>query len=222
MSLSLYALAHGLIITLSLSAMALFLGGILAYGMTACSYSRTPVLHRLIQALIYFVRGTPLLIQIFIIYFGLSQFAWLRHSYAWWWFKSPWACAVTALAINTACYTTVLFNGVIRYSVPANEIAATKALGMSAGLAFRRIIFPRAYRLALPAYSNEVIMIVKSTSLAFTITLMDIMGVTQELIAETYASFKWYLIAGAIYLTINLFILALFRYLQQRLILKAL
>ena len=167
------------------------------------------------QALIYFVRGTPLLIQIFIIYFGLSQLALIHDTFLCWWFVSPWRCATLALAINTACYTTVLFEGAIEYSVPHNEIAATVALGMTPWLAFRKVIFPRAFLLCLPAYSNEVMIIVKSPALAFTITLMDLMGETQALIADTYNTMQWYAIVGAIYLLINGMIYILFQCMQK-------
>src|SRR5579871_5320449 len=193
---------HGLIITLILMVASLIVGFVLSVCMTAASRSDIYLLRKLVGLIVYFIRGTPLLVQLFLIYYGASQFEWVRESALWFILREPLSCAIIALSINTACYTTVLLQGAIN-SVPTNEIAACEAIGMSKWLAFRRIIFPRAMRIALPAYSNEIIIILKSTSLASTITLLDLMGVTQELIARTYQTVEFYIIAGAVYLLLN-------------------
>lgn len=204
-----YPLLSGLTVTLMLMLSALFFGFILAVLMTIGSFSDSPIARRIVSTIIFFIRGTPLLVQIFLIYYGVGQFEWLRDSYLWILLRSPAACAIIALSINTACYTTILFQGAIN-SVPKNEVSACYAIGMSKWLAFRRIIFPRALRIAMPAYSNEVVMILKGTSLASTITLLDIMGVTQQLIAQTYNTFGLYCIAGVLYLAVHAIITLVF------------
>jgi His/Glu/Gln/Arg/opine family amino acid ABC transporter permease subunit len=189
-------------------------GLVLAILMTICSYSENFFLRKSVAILVFFIRGTPLLVQIFLIYYGAGQFEWIRNSPLWFILREPMACAIIALSLNSACYTTILLQGAIQ-SVPKNEIAACHAIGMPKWLAFRRIIFPRAFRLAIPAYSNEVIMILKGTSLASTITLLDLMGMTQQLIAETYATVPFYLIAAGIYLVLNGIITGIFRILLR-------
>src|SRR5262249_7460180 len=154
----------------------LMLGLILALLMTLGLLSKRCYLVIPIKLYLFFLRGTPLLVQIFLIYYGSAQFDWLKASPLWNIFQNPFLCAVLALAFNTSAYTTVLLKGAID-SVPENEVIACTALGMSKLLMFRRIILPRAIRIALPAYSNEVIMILKGTSLASTITILDLMGV---------------------------------------------
>lgn len=203
-------LLSGIVITSVLMIASVGFGLALAVLMTIGSYSECRVIKNIIAILIFFIRGTPLLVQIFLIYYGVGQFEWIRDSALWVILREPMACAIIALSLNSACYTTILLQGGIN-SVPKNEIAACHAIGMPKWLAFRRIIFPRAFRLALPAYSNEVIMILKGTSLASTITLLDIMGVTQQLIAQTYATVEFYLIAAVIYLALNAVITGVFQ-----------
>lgn len=207
-------LMSGLLITLILMIASVSAGLMLAILMTMASYSDKMLIRKIIEVIVFFIRGTPLLVQIFLIYYGMGQFAWIRDSYLWFLFREPMACAIIALSLNSACYTTVLLQGAIQ-SVPKNEIAATQAIGMKKWLAFRRIIFPRAFRIAVPAYSNEVIMILKGTSLASTITLLDIMGMTQKLIGETYQTVEFYLIAAGIYLILNGIISSIFVMLQR-------
>ena len=207
-------LMNGLVITLILMFSSLSIGFILSILMTIGSLSDRVFIKKGIDCLIFFVRGTQLLVQIFLIYYGAGQFEWIRHSSLWIILREPMACAIIAFSLNTACYTTIILKGAI-HSVPRNEIDACHAMGMSKWQAMRRIIFPRAFRIAIPAYSNEVLMILKSTSLASTITLLDLMGVTQQLIAETYDTVTFYVIAGVIYLLLNAIITSIFMFLQR-------
>ena len=209
-------LLSGTLTTIALLICALLLGFSLAILLTFASVSRHALLKWLINMYVFFIRGTPLLVQFFLIYFGSSQFVWLRQSIFWIIFQKPFFCAVLALAINTSAYTTVLLRGAIR-SVPQGEIEACKALGMSWFLMMRNVIFPRAFRIALPAYSNEVVMILKGTSLASTITLLDLMGVTQRIIAENYAAIEFLLLAGFIYFILNALIISGFRWAEKKL-----
>lgn len=209
-------LSSGTLITIALMLCALIFGFSLAICLTLASATGKKFLQYPINGYIFFIRGTPLLVQFFLIYFGSSQFMWLRDSIFWVIFQKPFSCAVLTLALNTSAYTTVLFRGAIK-SVPHGEIEACKALGMSWWMMMQKIILPRMFRIALPAYSNEVVMILKGTSLASTITLLDLMGVTQRIIAQNYAAIEFLLMAGVIYLTLNSFIITCFRLLERKL-----
>lgn len=203
-------LLNGLTITLILMFASIVIGLVLAIAMTLGAYLENRVFKKSIEFILFFVCGTPLLVQIYLIYYGVGQFDWVRESMIWPILREPMACAIIALSINTACYTSVLLKGAIN-SVPKTEVAACFAMGMSKWLALRRVILPRALRIAMPAYSNEVMMILKSTSLASTITLLDLMGVTQQLIAQTYETVPLYMAAGMIYLMVNAIIFLIFK-----------
>jgi len=196
-------LIHGIPATLSLVAIALVIGFILSVIFAQMRLARSPLLSWPARAYIYVFRSTPLLVQIYLIYYGSGQF---RHFFqdigAWHFLREAWFCAITALALNTGAYTAEIIRGGIQ-SVTRGEIEAGQALGMSSFTLFRRIIFPLAIRQALPAYGNEVILMVKSSSLASTITILEITGIAKKIIAATYAPVEVFIIAGGIYLTIN-------------------
>lgn len=207
-------LLQGLAITLALVSCALVAGIVLALGMTLAIISQHGYLRMPAQVIVFFIRGTPLLVQIFLIYYGSGQFEWLKASWLWPLFREPFTCAIMALAINTAAYTTVLLKGALE-AVPENEVMAAKAVGMSDALLMRRITLPRAFRLMLPAYSNEVIIVLKGTSLASTITLLDLMGVVNQIMAQTYASIEFLTVAGVIYLMLNVCIMTVFKIIER-------
>lgn len=161
-------------------------------------------------------RGTPLLVQIFLIYYGLGQIGFIRSSPILWWVVSEGSrCAVLALALNTAAYTSEILRGGIA-SVPAGLIEAARACGMSRAMVFRRIAFPLAIRQALPAYGNELVLMVKGTSLASTITVLEITGYAKRLMSQTYAIFEVFAIAGVIYLVLNLALIGGVRLVERR------
>ncbi|MGO4563035.1 ABC transporter permease [Rhizobiales bacterium 3FA27D7] len=161
-------------------------------------------------------RGTPLLVQIFLFYYGLGQFSFVKENAVLWWVVSDGArCAVMALALNTAAYTSEILRGGLM-SVPHGLVEAAQACGMSRVLRFRRIEFPLAIRQALPAYGNEVVLLVKGTSLASTITVLEVTGYAKRLMSQTYAVLEVFAIAGALYLVTNLILVALVRALENR------
>lgn len=208
------ALLHGLFLTLQLVAAALFIGFVLALGMTLLCLSEKPWLKQPIQAFIFCIRGTPLLVQIFLIYYGSGQFPSLQGTLLWELLKEPFACAVIALGINSSAYSTEILLGAIR-AIPYGEIEACDAFGLSWWQKLRCIILPRALRIVLPAYSNEVIILVKASSLASTITLLDLMGTTQQLINQTYSTLEFLSLAGVLYLALNGGFMVLFRTLER-------
>jgi polar amino acid transport system permease protein len=165
---------------------------------------------------ILFFRGTPLLVQLFIIYYGLAQFQTIRESFMWPILREPHWCAIIALSLNTTAYTAEIFRGAIQ-SVPWGQIEAGLSLGMSRLLLFRRIIVPKAIVFALPGYTNEVILLLKGSALASTVTIMELTGVTRNIIARTFKPIELFLVAGCIYLLLTFIITRLFMIVEYRL-----
>jgi octopine/nopaline transport system permease protein len=196
-------LLAGVPVTLALVVSSLLLGFLFAVILAQMRLSRNLLLSNLAYAYVYVFRSTPLLVQIFLIYYGSGQFREPLESVGLWYFlREPYFCAVLALTMNTAAYTAEIIRGGI-LSVPWGQLEAGRAIGMSGATLFRRIVFPVAVRQALPAYGNEIILMVKSTSLASTITLLEVTGIAKKIIAETFQPMEVFIIAGAIYLTIN-------------------
>jgi octopine/nopaline transport system permease protein len=189
-------------LTLQLAASAIIFGAVLALGLALCRLSGILPLDWFARAYIFVFRGTPLLVQIFLIYYGLGQFRVVRHSMFWFVLRDPYWCAVIALMLNTAAYSAEIIRGGL-LAVPHGQVEAARACGMSRLLVFRRITMPLAIRQALPGYSNEMISMVKATSLASVITIMEVTGVAAKLISETYRAVEVFVVAGAIYLAIN-------------------
>jgi octopine/nopaline transport system permease protein len=196
-------LMAGLPVTLILVASSLALGFVFAVILAQMRLSSNLLASKLAYAYVYVFRSTPLLVQIFLIYYGSGQFRVSLESVGlWYFFREPYFCAILALTMNTAAYTAEIIRGGIQ-SVPWGQLEAGRAVGMSRVTLFRRIVFPVAIRQALPAYGNEIILMVKSTSLASTITLLDVTGIAKKIIAATFAPMEVFIIAGAIYLCMN-------------------
>lgn len=209
-----WQLLQGLATSLELTVASLLVGCILSLLMTSTLILRVPVLHWLSRGLITLFTGTPLLVQIFLIYYGPGQFDWIRDSFLWHWFSQPWFCAMLALALNTAAYSTLLFKGAFN-AIPSGQWQACRALGMDK-IRTLQVLLPYALRRAVPAYSNEVILVFKGTSLASTITIMDLMGYAQRINAQTYDTLTVFGVAGAFYLTINAILTLLFRQIEKK------
>ncbi|OYR08406.1 ABC transporter permease [Brucella thiophenivorans] len=192
----------GVPLTLQLAASSIVFGAILALLFALMRLSGITVLDWIARLYVFVFRGTPLLVQIFIIYYGLSQFPSVRYSFLWPILREPYWCAIIALTLNNAAYASEIIRGGL-LSVPSGQIEAAKACGMSRFTSFRRIMMPLAIRQALPGYGNEMISMVKATSLASIITLMEVTGIAAKLIAESYRAIEVFVIAGAIYLAIN-------------------
>ena len=210
----LVTLLGGLVTTLELTLFSLLLGIALAALMTWVLELRLPVATQLVQLWVLIFTGTPLLIQIFLIYYGPGQFEWLKAGPLWPLLKQPWFCAVLALGLNTAAYSTRLFKGALD-AIPAGEVEACRALGFSAGQTLWMKTRHAARRL-VPAYSNEVILVLKGSSLASTITIMDIMGLAQGLNAQTYDTLAVFGVAGGLYLAMNGLLTIGFRWCEKR------
>jgi octopine/nopaline transport system permease protein len=210
------SLLAALPVTLALFVLSISFGAVLALLLTAMRVSGHVVLDRIARAYVFVFRGSPLLIQMFLVYYGVAQFAAVRHSFIWPIMRDPFFCAVISLALCTAAYAAEIFRGGI-LAVPAAQIEAARACGMSGLLLLRRIIAPIALRQALPAYSTELILMVKSTSLASILTVTEVSGVAQRIISHTYRTMEVFLCAALIYLLINFIIARLIAWLEHAL-----
>jgi arginine/ornithine transport system permease protein len=207
---------YGVLMTLNLTFLSLIIGGLLAIPMAIARASRHRILNPMIWAYTYVFRGTPLLVQTYLIYYGVGQFEVIRQS--WLWdpiLSSAWWCALIAFTLNTAAYSTELLRGAI-VDIPVGEVEAAIASGHSARGRLRRIILPSAFRRAIPAYSNEVIFMLHGSVVASTITLQDILGVGRWLNGRYYLAYEGFITAAALYFLIVLVITYAFRKAETR------
>ena len=200
---SLPRLLGGAVLTIQITALSLIIGLGFAVPFALMRLSRNPLIRLPVYGYIFYFRGTPLLVQLFLIYYGSGQFQeFLDRIGLWVFFREAYFCAVLTLTLNTAAYTAEILRGAIQ-GVPRGEIEAGRALGMSGPLLYRRIILPKAFRLALPAYTNEVVFLLQATSLVSIITLLDLTGVARIIVARSFEPYKLYIAAGLIYLVIT-------------------
>jgi octopine/nopaline transport system permease protein len=209
-------LLSGLNLTIQLVTISLFLGFCLAIGLALLRLSNNTFLSFFAKTYVFYIRGTPLLVQIFLIYYGIAQFEIIRESFVWSFFKEAYWCGILALTLNTCAYSSEIIRGGI-LSVHFGQIESAKSVGMSRFLLYRRIILPIAFRQALPAYGNEMILMVKATSLVSTITLMEVTGIARLIIAKTFSPVEIFIMAGLIYLTINFIVTRLVNFCEIKL-----
>ncbi len=196
---------QGLRTTVVLVVASLILGLALAIPIALLAASKRKWVAALPKAYIYFFRGTPLLVQMFMIYHGMGQFEAVRESFLWVIFQHAWACALVAFALNTAGYTGEILRGTIEQT-PYGEVEAAKSVGMSNAQIYRRIILPSTFRRALPAYGNEVIFMLHGSSLAGLITIVDLFGAAKVVNARNFVPFESFIAAGIFYLAITFMI----------------
>lgn len=208
-------LLRGTWLSLELVALSLIAGGIIAVPMALMRVSRNPVVRIVPLAYTFFFRGTPLLVQLFLFYYGLAQFESVRESAFWPVLREAYWCALIVFALNTGAYTAEILRGAIQ-AVPKGEIEAALSAGMGRVLMLRRVVLPRAYRIALPAYGNEIILMLKGSALASTITLLDLTGMARTVIAKTYMPVEIFFMAGVIYLLLTFLFVQGFHRLEKR------
>ncbi|TWB22677.1 amino acid ABC transporter membrane protein 2 (PAAT family) [Nitrospirillum amazonense] len=192
-------------LTVQLVALSLLVGLVLATLVAVMRLSHLAPLSWVARGYIYVFRSTPLLVQIFLIYYGLGQFDAVRQSLLWPLLREPYWCAIIAFVLNTGAYTAEIMRGGIE-AVPHGQVEAARACGMGGGLLFRRIILPQAFRLALPAYGNEIILMLQGSALASTITLMELTGVAKAIAARTFQPIEVFCLAGTVYLGMSFLI----------------
>lgn len=199
---SLPGLLSGARVTVQLVVLSLSLGFVLALAVAFGRLSSNRAVSSVTGVYVFLFRSTPLLVQIFLIYYGLGQFAAIRESFLWPVLREAYWCAIIALTLNTAAYTGEIMRGGIQ-AVPFGQIEAARALGMSRLMLYRRIVLPQALRQILPAYGNEMIQMVQATSLASAITLIELTGAARTIASRSFQPVEMFVIAGAIYLTMT-------------------
>jgi His/Glu/Gln/Arg/opine family amino acid ABC transporter permease subunit len=208
---SLPRLIDGTLVTIQITAISVLIGFVAAVPLALLRLSHNPFLRVPVYSYIFYFRGTPFIVQLFLIYYGSGQFRDVLEAWGLWiFFKEAYFCAILALTLNTAAYTAEIFRGAIQ-GVPYGEIEAARACGMSRGLLYRRIILPKALRLALPAYSNEVVLLLQTTSIVSIIALLDLTGVARVIIARSFEPYKLFFAAAVIYLVMTYGVLYIFK-----------
>jgi His/Glu/Gln/Arg/opine family amino acid ABC transporter permease subunit len=205
----------GALLSIQLVVVSGIMGLVIAVPTALARVSPNPLISGLPYAYIFFFRGTPLLVQLFLVYYGLGQFEAVRNSFLWPILREPYWCAVITMGLHTGAYIAEILRGAIQ-AVPAGEVEAARALGLPRFAAYRRIILPRAARIGLPAYGNEVILMLKASALASTVTLLELTGMARTIIAKTYTPVEIFAAAGAIYLVLSFVLVHLFRLLEKR------
>lgn len=194
-------LIEGLIVTLKLTSISFFIGFFLGISITLGRLSHSKYLHYLARAYVYFFRGSPLLVQLFLFYYGLgSMIEFWEKIGLWWFFQNPWYCCLFIFSLNSAAYQSEIFRGSF-LSVATEQREASKALGLSCSVIFLRIILPQAMIMALRPLGNEFILMVKSSAIASLVTVYDLMGIAQSIYSRTF-DFQIYVWISIIYLFI--------------------
>tara|TARA_B100001146_G_scaffold217958_1_gene223120 strand:- start:14 stop:688 length:675 start_codon:yes stop_codon:yes gene_type:complete len=215
MATSFPKLLSATVVTLKLLSLSLFFGLFIGLLFAILRLNKNPIINKFAYGYSYVFRGTPLLVQIFIIYFGLGQIEYFRSTFLWVIFKEPYWCAIIAFALNTGAYTSEILRSAFE-TIKPGIIEAGKSLGIPSKIIFYKIQIPVAIRQSLPAYGNEIILMMKGTSLASTVTLMDITGVAKYIISTTFKPIEVFIVAGGIYLFMTFLIHNLIKYLEKK------
>ena len=205
----------GVLVTLKLLLIALLFGLLLAVPLALMRVSKRRAVNLPAWLYTYAIRGTPMLVQLYLIYYGFGQFDAVKASVFWPWLSDATFCACLAFAINTSAYSAEILAGSLK-ATPHGEIEAAKAIGMTRFKLYSRILLPSALRRALPQYSNEVIMMLHATSLASVVTLVDITGAAKTVNSQFYLPFEAYITAGVFYLLLTFILVRLFKLAERR------
>jgi len=208
-------LLNAAVITLKLLSVSLIVGLFIGLLFAILRLNKNIFINKFAYGYSYVFRGTPLLVQIFIIYFGLGQIEYLRSTFFWVILKEPYWCAIIAFALNTGAYTSEILRSAFQ-TIKSGLIEAGKSLGISNRIIFYKIQIPVAIRQSLPAYGNEIILMMKGTSLASTVTIMDLTGVAKYIISTTFKPIEVFIVAGGIYLFMTFCIHNLIKFLEKK------
>ena len=208
-------LLNAAVITLKLLSVSLIIGLFIGLFFAILRLNKNIFIKRFAYGYSYVFRGTPLLVQIFIIYFGLGQIEYLRSTILWSILKEPYWCAIIAFALNTGAYTSEILRSAFQ-TIKPGIIEAGKSLGISNKVIFYKIQIPIAIRQSLPAYGNEIILMMKGTSLASTVTIMDLTGVAKYIISTTFKPIEVFIVAGGIYLFMTFIIHNVIKFLEKK------
>ena len=202
-------------LTIELTLLSLFFGIFVGVFFAVLRTSNSKILYYISYYYSYILRGTPLLVQIFIIYFGLAQLEWIRESFLWVFLKEPYSCAILAFTLNTGAYSSEIFRSAFE-TINKGIVEAAEGLGLNKINTFFKIKLPIAIRQSLPAYGNEMILMLKGTSLASTVTLLDLTGVAKHIISTTFRPVEVFIVAGSIYLLMTFVIHNFIKFLEKK------
>ena len=208
-------LLNATLITLKLLSVSLILGLFIGLGFAILRMNNNKLINKFAYGYSYIFRGTPLLVQIFIIYFGLGQIEYLRTTFLWVVLKEPYWCAIIAFSLNTGAYTSEILRSAFQ-TIKPGYLEAGRRLGIPSKIIFTKIQIPIAIKQSLPAYGNEIILMLKGTSLASTVTLMDLTGVAKYIISTTFKPVEVFIVAGGIYLFMTFIIHNVIKYLEKK------
>ena len=203
------------VITVKLLAFSLAIGLLIGLFFAVLRLNKNIFINKFAYGYSYLFRGTPLLVQIYIIYFGLGQIEFIRSTFLWVILKEPFWCAIIAFALNTGAYTSEILRSAFQ-TIKLGVIEAGKSLGISNKIIFYKIQIPIAIRQSLPAYGNEIILMLKGTSLASTVTIMDLTGVAKHIISTTFKPVEVFVLAGSIYLFMTFVIHNVIKFLEKK------
>ena len=212
---SLPKLLSAAVITLKLLSVSLIIGLFIGLIFAILRLNKNTLINKFAYGYSYVFRGTPLLVQIFIIYFGLGQIEYLRSTVLWVILKEPYWCAIIAFALNTGAYTSEILRSAFQ-TIKPGIVEAGNSLGISNKVIFYKIQIPIAIRQSLPAYGNEIILMMKGTSLASTVTIMDLTGVAKYIISTTFKPIEVFIVAGGIYLFMTFIIHNVIKFLEKK------
>ncbi len=204
----------GVWVTIQLTAIALALGMAIALP-ASLAIARGRPYAPLIRGYVYVFRGTPLLVQTYLIYYGLAQFDFIRESWAWLFLREAWWCAIIAFSLNSGAYTTEILRGAIA-TTPKGETEAARSLGLSERKLTWLVLIPSAMRRALPQYGNEVVFMLHSSVIASVITIQDILGAGRTVNAKYYVAYEGFLTAAALYMALTYIVVSIFRRVENR------
>jgi len=203
------------VVTLKLLSVSIFFGLFIGLLFAILRLNKNIIINKFAYGYSYVFRGTPLLVQIFIIYFGLGQIEYLRSTVFWVILKEPYWCAIIAFSLNTGAYTSEILRSAFQ-TIKPGFIEAAKSLGIKNKIILYKIQIPIAIKQSLPAYGNEIILMLKGTSLASTVTLLDLTGVAKYIISTTFKPIEVFIIAGSIYLFITFLVHNLIKFLEKK------
>lgn len=212
---SFFQILKGLSTSLEIILLSLMLGLMFSIVIVIMRLSKNMLLNTFSRSFVFIIRGTPLLVQIYFIYYGLAQFPAVRDSIVWIVLKEPFWCGVLALTINTAAYTSEIIRSGLN-SIIKGQIESATAFGMTKFMAFKRILLPQAIRQSIPAYSNEIILMIKASSLVSIITIMEMTGIARKIISKTFAPIEVFIAAGIIYLILNYLVTEIFKKIEKK------
>lgn len=205
----------GIFMTLKLTVASLAIGMVIALPVAVLRMRRIPYLDGFLRGYVFAFRGTPMLVQTYLVYYGVAQFEAVRQSILWPLLRDPFICALIAFSLNTAAYTAEILRGALE-ATPKGEVEAAEAIGMTRLQVLRRIVIPGAFRRALPQYGNEVILMLHGSTVASVITIQDILGAGRLLNGKYYLAYEGLIVAAVLYLALTFLIAAVFNAIGRR------